>query len=141
MREITNVIDALNDFKSSKDGTYKYKTHEPVDYSTGYQVSFVRPEAFEQLSDEEWDILTEYYCNYLKSDAHIGVYFGSTEVSFHSTDRLKAEETMKRFNQESMLDWAKKAEHPESITHWLIINQNYDESTVVDYHEILEKIQ
>lgn len=140
MRKITNVINALNDFKSSKDGTYIFKTHEPVEYSTGYQVSFVRPEAFEQLSDNKWDILTEYYCNYLQSDAHIGVYCGSTEVSFHSMDRSKAEETMKLFNQESLLDWAKKVECPESITQWLIMNQNYDESKLVNYHEILNQI-
>lgn len=141
MHKVINIIDALNTFKSSEDGTYSCKTHEPVTYNIGYQVSFVRPEAYKQLNAEEWDLLTTYYCNYFQSDAHIGVYCHSTEVSFHSMNYSETDETMRRFNQESVLDWTKKVKYPNDITRWLIMNRHYDESRLVNYHEILKQIQ
>lgn len=140
MQKITNVLSALNDFKLAKDGTYELLTHQPVEYFSGYQVSFVRPEAFEQLTPVEWDILTTYYCEHLQSNVHIGVYDGSGEVSFHSADFSKAEEVMDEFNQESILNWEEKAMFPEEIIRWFIFNPNFDAKKVVNYHEILERI-
>lgn len=140
MQGITNVLKTIIDFQSVEDGTYEYLTHEIIEYFSGYQVSFVRPEAFEQLSCDEWDTLTTYYCGYLQSKAHIGVYGGSVEISFHSIEFLKVEEIMKEFNQESILDWKERAEHPDDFTHWFIMNRNYDENKLVNYHEILERV-
>ncbi len=142
MREITNVLKTLNDFRNIKeDGTYEYQTGEAVEYSTGYQVSFVRPEAFTQLKDEEWDTLTSFCCNYLQSEPHIGVYGGEAEVSFHSLDLAKSEEIMRTFNQESIFDWQQKEKYPDDFTRCLIMNQNFDKDELVNYHEILKRIQ
>ena len=142
MGEITNVLKTLNDFQHTKeDGTYEYQTHETVEYPSGYQVSFVRPEIFKQLNAEEWDILTSFYCDYLQSKVHIGVYDGAAEISFHSLDLAKSEEVMEQFNQESLLDWEKKLKYPQDITRWFVMNQNFDENKLVNYHEILEQIQ
>lgn len=132
----------LDDFRHlKKDGTYRYQTGEAVEYPTGYQVSFVRPEAFEELNDEEWDILTSFCCDYLQSEPHIGVYDGEVEVSFHSFELEKSEDIMRKFNQESLLDWEQKSKYPEDFVRWLIMNQNYDENELVNYHEILAHIQ
>lgn len=141
MQKITNVLDALNDFKSEKDGTYELTTHHPVDYFSGYQVSFVRPEAFNQLAHAEWDIFTAYFCEYFQSRAHIGVYDGSAEVSFLSMELSKAEGVMHAFNQESILNWKEKAAFPEEVIRWFIFNPEFDADKVVNYHEILERIQ
>lgn len=142
MVKIKNVLETLNDFQLTKeDGTYEYQTHEVVEYPSGYQVSFVRPEAFEQLDNDQWDTLTTFYCDYLGSEAHIGVYGGEAEISFHSLELTKSEEVMKKFNQESILDWEKKGKYPHDYTRWLIMNQNFDENKLVNYHEILEQIQ
>ena len=141
MQEIGNVWDALSNFVPSEDGTYELLTHRSVEYSSGYQVSFVRPEAIEQLSHEEWDILTSYCCGYTQSDAHIGVYAGSSEISFHCMDISKAEKMMYEFNQETILDWKEKETYPEDFIRWFIVNPNFDENKMVNYHEILERIQ
>ncbi len=142
MRKVVDVLKTLNEFQHTKeDGTYEYRTGEVVEYSTGYQVSFVRPEAFRELNDDEWDVLTSFYCDYLQSEPHIGIYGGEVEVSFHSFELEKSEEVMRRFNQESVLDWEQKVKYPEDFTRWLIMNQNYDENELVNYHEILEQIQ
>lgn len=141
MQEIRNVLDALNNFESFDDGTYDFLTHQTVEYSSGYQVSFARPEAFEQLSHEDWDILTLYCCIFTESNAHIGVYNGSSEISFHCMDISKAERIMDEFNQESIFDWCIKEKYPEEFIRWLIINPNYDENKMVNYHEILDRVQ
>lgn len=141
MKKINNVLKTLNDFQLTKeDGTYDYHTHEVVVYSSGYQVTFVRPEAFEQLNNEQWDILTAFYCDYLGSKVHIGVYDGDAEISFHSSELAKSEEIMEKFNQESILDWEQKEQYPQDFTRWFIMNQNFDKNKLVNYYEILEQI-
>ena len=140
MYESRNVLDALKSFAVAEDGTYDLLTHQPVEYTTGYQVSFVRPEDFGVLSCDEWDILTLYSCEYLQSNPHIGVYDGAAELSFHSLEPAKAENMMAEFNQESILDWKAKTEYPEDYIRWLIYNPNYDENKMVNYHEILKRI-
>lgn len=139
---VLGMLEALNDFRQTKeDGTYDFQTHENVEYASGYQVSFVRPEIFDQLSAEQWDTLTSYYCDYLQSAAHIGVYAGDAEISFHSMESTKAEEVMEKFNQESLLDWAGRANYPQDATRWFVMNRNFDENKLVNYNEILESIQ
>ena len=70
MHKIENVFVKLMAFDCKEDGTYDFCTGESVSYESGYQVSFVRPEAFEQLHKEDWDTLTNYLCLYLESKAH-----------------------------------------------------------------------
>ncbi len=135
------IFDILQQFKVKDDGTYNVNTGDAIEYDNGYQVTFVRPEAFEQLDKYDWEKITNYYCDYFKSDAHIGVYCGDAEVSFHSISLEKSIKVMEEFNQESILDWEQKMNNPENIQSWFIINRLFDESKVLDYEEIFNKIQ
>lgn len=140
MQTIQNVVDLIEKSKNLDDGTYDITTGEVINYSLGYQVSFVRPEAFHQLSRQDWDIITNYLCEYLDSLVHIGVYCGDAEVSFHSISKEKSLIIMEKYNQESILDWEKKQAFPELIENWFIINRFFDSERVVDYDEILKEI-
>lgn len=137
---VTNVLNLIETFKKQADGTYNITTKENVTYPNGYQVSFVRPEAFEQLSCQDWDDITNYFCTYLNSMAHIGVYCGEAEVSFHCISSEKAINTMVEYNQESILDWDKKNNNPDSPMSWFIMNNLFDEKRVIKYEKILKKI-
>lgn len=140
MQKVVDVIDLIETFKDKEDGTYSIITKENVVYPNGYQVSFVRPEAFQQLDRQNWDNLTNYFCEYFNSAAHIGVYCGSAEVSFHCVPITKALNIMETYNQESILDWKQKNKHPDSIECWFIMNRYFDENKVIDYGEVLESI-
>lgn len=140
MQRPINVLQVLNEFKPNEDGTYDLLTFQQVEYKDGYQVSFVRPEAFLQLNASEWDKLTSYCCDFFQSKAHIGVFDGEAEVSFHSYDLSKSKLIMYEFNQHSILNWETKESFPEDYERWLIINEKYDQKREVNYHEILERI-
>ncbi len=141
MQTVDNVIGFIVKFKTFEDGTYDFTTGKIVEYFSGYQVSFVRPEAFKQLSHQDWDTITNYMCVYLDSIAHIGVYCGDAEVSFHSISNEKSIKIMEKYNQESILDWEKKQRFPEDVASWFIINRFFDNERVIDYDKILEEIQ
>ena len=141
MQKVVNIFDVLRSYTVKEDGTYSLETGMSIEYDDGYQVSFVRPEAFVQLNNQDWDDLTNYYCAYFDSIAHIGVYSGSAEVSFRSIPIERAVHIMEEYNQESILDWEKKKEYPDLIENWFIININFDEKKVVDYGKILNAIQ
>lgn len=140
MQKVTNILDLIKSFSKKDDGTYDVTTGDNVEYSIGYQVSFVRPEAFTQLSFQDWDDLTNFFCTYLNSIAHIGVYSGCSEVSFHCIQIEMALKIMEEYNQESILDWKEKMTNPDSIENWLIINRNFDEKMEINYGKILSKI-
>lgn len=139
MQKIVNVIGYIEKFKNFEDGTYNMYSGEAIEYSNGYQVSFVRPEAYIQLNSQKWDTLTNYMCEYLNSLAHIGVYYGDAEVSFRSVSQDKAFEVMEEYNQESILDWEKKAQNSDP-TSWFILNMSFKEERVNNYDKILGKI-
>ncbi len=139
MTEVKNILDIVKSFSNKNDGTYSIINGQPIEYSDGYQVSFVRPEAYE-LEPSKWDILTQYLCNYLNSIAHIGVYSNEAEVSFHSLELEKAENIMTTFNQESILNWQKKCEFPDQFEKWFIMNRYFVKEKKVNYNEILESI-
>lgn len=144
MEKYKDIIDILNQFKIYDDGTYDISSCEPIEYSSGYQVSFVRPEAFSQLTRNDWDTLTNHLCEYLGSPAYIGVYSNAPEISFHASDLDKATETMVRFNQESLLLWEQKHAFPDFELHfdkWFLVNKFFDEDKVVNYDEILKTLQ
>ena len=144
MEKYKDIIDILNEFKIYDDGTYDISTCEPIEHSSGYQVSFVRPEAFSQLTRNDWDILTNYLCEYLDSPAYIGVYSNVPEISFHTSFLDRAIETMVRFNQESVLLWEQKSAFPDFelfFDIWFLVNNVFDENKVVDYDEILKTLQ
>ncbi len=140
VRTVKNVLKSITSYKNKEDGTYGFRTGERVEHLTGYQVSFVRPEAFDQLSPENWDALTSYYCIYLDSPPYIGVYSGNAEISFHSASIEKAIEVMEQFNQESILDWNKKQDSQVVDDSCFIVNRYFDEDRVIDYGKILKEI-
>lgn len=135
-----NIFKSIIGFQNKEDGTYDIRTGLVVEYSDGYQVSFVRPEAFKQLDAEKWDYLVNYYCRYLDSIVHIGVYDSGKEVSFRSLDRDKAEDVMKIYNQESILDWNEKSSYPDEPSRWFITNKLFDVNVVINYDKIIRDI-
>lgn len=139
-QRITNVLNLIETFKKKEDGTYNIITGEDVTYLDGYQISFVRPEAFKQLSRQDWDDITNHFCTYFDSVAHIGVYCSSAEVSFRCISFEKALNTMVEYNQESMLDWNKKNNNPNLPISWFIMNNSFDEEKVINYEKILNEI-
>ena len=127
-------------FASKSDGTYDAETGEPIDYPDGYQVSFVRPNAFDQLSDEQWDELSSYIAEKYGSKEHIGVYDGNAETSFRITNLEDAKELMYIFNQDSILNWEKK--HLLDTPDWLqAYVWNYSDRKEVNYDEVLRRIR
>ena len=140
MQEINDVLEHIKKFENISDGTYDILTSKSVEYQEGYQVSFVRPEAFEFLSKQGWDIITNHLCKLLNSIAHIGVYGGNPEVSFHCLDKRKALQTMEKYNQESIFDWERNYKYPNSEQDWFILNQLFDKEKVLDYDKIIEEI-
>lgn len=141
MNKVTNVVDKLVQFKDKSDGTYDFNTLESVEYDAGYQVTFVRPEAFKILNKDQWDLITNYFCNILNSDIYVGVYQGTSEVSFHCIPKDKAIEIMQEYNQECIMDWFEKSNNPSDSTSWFIMNRTFDDKKLVNYDEIIRKIQ
>lgn len=139
-QKVKNVLNLINLFSGKPDGTYDISTGKEVTYTCGYQVSFVRPEAFQQLNSEEWDEITNCFSTYFDSAPNIGVYCNNAEVSFCCISRDKSEKAMEELNQESILDWKSKEENPDSIEKWFILNSKYDEKKVLNYGEIFKKV-
>lgn len=137
---IMNILQRVKTFTLSQDGTYSIETEKLVEYEDGFQVSFVRDEAFTELSEDGWDTITRYLCGYLDSIAHIGVYGSEPEVSFHTMNKSRGESVMKTYNQESMLDWEMKKIYPTMQEYWFIYNRFFDKEKKVNYEKILKSI-
>ncbi len=99
IQRVECILDSINEFKKKTDGTYEIVTGKEVVYEDGFQVSFVRPEAFAQLNKDQWDIITNFFCIYFNSEAHLGVYGGDAEVSFHCIPLDSAIYIMEEYNQ------------------------------------------
>lgn len=119
--------------------TYSAKTGQAVHYTIGYQFSFVRDEAFIQLDDEKWDILTEYLMDKVGSEEYIGVYEGGAETSFYTNSLEKALHYAGVFNQKTILNW-KALSEGKSSTVYYIQNPTYNDSAKVNYVKIIKKI-
>lgn len=135
---MTGARKRVDEYNIKEDGTYSI-TGELIEYKDGYQFSFVRPEAFEQLDDDKWDILTEYIIKQTGSIEHIGVYCHNAETSFWTSDREQALYYAEMFNQESVWNWKAKFKG-EPIEKVYIVNEHYDESREVDYDRIIKTI-
>lgn len=126
-------------FKGKEDGTYSSTTGEAVTFPQGYQFSFVRKEAFRQLSNKKWDDLTEFIMDDIGSEEYIGVYGGEAETSFVTQNFDEAMYYARMFNQESVLDWEQRS-ISDDWHDYLIRNFTYDESKEVDYDEIIKSL-
>jgi hypothetical protein len=127
-------------YASKEDGTYDPITGKTIEYNDGFQVSFVRPEAFKNLSDEQWDRLTAYIMEQTGSKEHIGVYEGVAETSFRCATIEQAREFMYLFNQDSIMDWAKRKKYPNNPNEWFDFNTE-QRDTEVDYDSIMREIR
>ena len=141
MGKIKGAKQRVAQFASKADGTYDAKTGKLVpDYKDGYQISFVRPNAFNDLSDEQWDEISNYLADKYGSKEHIGVYDGTAETSFRITNVEDATELMYTFNQDSMLVWENK--HLLGTEDWMkAFVWNYSDRKEVNYDEILRRIR
>lgn len=126
-------------FRLKEDGTYLAETGEPVKYTYGYQFSFVRPEAFKQLSDEKWDLLTDYILEQTGSKEYIGVYNNQAETSFFTDSLEVALNYASQFNQETVFDWEAYSKN-KLWTEYYIQNPTYIESVEVNYDKIIKEI-
>ena len=96
--------------KLTEDGTFDLDTGEPVEFKTGFQVSF-QEETTERkghgayIDDDEYDRRVEVLSKELGAKPNLA-RFGEPEISFHVDSYDKAMEVARRHNQESIWDWA-----------------------------------
>lgn len=140
VKTVHDVYKIMMACPATNNGTYNFFTYDPIEYPFGFQVSFVRPEAFKSLTEKDWDTLTNYYIYFCDSPPYIGIYCNDPEISFRCRSKEKALNIMEEYNQESILDWKKKKQYPTEAEHWFILNREYDEHKVVDYEQALRKI-
>ena len=93
----------LTSFKSKDDGTYSLETGRAVSYDDGYQVSF--QQSSDNYTDEEFDKKVEELINRTGSEAHVGVFGGEPEISFHVRDIKAAMQIAVEYNQHSIWNW------------------------------------
>ena len=122
----------------SEPATYDALTGKKYQPKDGYQVSFVRQEAFRLLSDDDWDILTAHIMQETGSREYVGVtpQWGG-ETSFHCKDIKQAMKVAIMFNQESVLDWCALARKDDII---FKRNEFFNENKEVDYDAIIKRI-
>lgn len=95
--------------KLTEDGTFDLDTGEPVEFKTGFQVSF-QEETTERkghgayIDDDEYDRRVEALSKELGAKPNLA-RFGEPEISFHVESLDKALEVARRHNQESVWDW------------------------------------
>ena len=86
-------------------GTYNLQTLEPVDYPSGYSVTFYQ--VGDNYTPEEYaNLVNEFYEHSSDGIASAGKFDGLPEVSFNVADRNTAVILARRFNQDSIFDWA-----------------------------------
>lgn len=134
---IAGAKSRVKSFRIKKDGTYDAITGKEVVHLSGYQFSFVRPEAFELLDENSWDKLTEHILTEVGGSEYIGVYDGDAETSFWTREFQIAQRYAIMFNQETILDWSKKEEDLRRF----IINPLYKKEERVNYDKIINAIR
>ena len=88
-----------------EDGTYNLDTLEPVDYSSGYQVTFYQ--IGDRYSPAEYaDRVNEFLAVSSDGISSAGKFGGAPEVSFHVSDKSAAISLAKKYNQQSIWDWS-----------------------------------
>ena len=107
-RHYREIRDSLA-HKLTEDGTFDLDTGEPVEFKTGFQVSF-QEETTERkghgayIDDDEYDRRVVALSKELGAKPNLA-RFGEPEISFHVDSYDKAMEVARRHNQESIWDW------------------------------------
>lgn len=90
------------EFGLNEDGTYSFEDASPVEFSTGYQVSFERPE-------HPQEVLLQGYHDLLAASsdgqAHLGFWGNAPEFSFNIATLDEAMALAKKYNQMGIWDW------------------------------------
>ena len=93
----------LASFKNKDDGTYSLETGKPISHDDGYQVSF--QQSSDNYTDDEFNKKVEEMINHTNLEAHVGVFGGEPEISFHVKDIKEAMKIAIEYNQHSIWDW------------------------------------
>ena len=124
---VRNVKDHLKSFNELPDfNTYDYDTKNPVSFDSGFQCTFFRDEAMEQLSNAEFDKLVHDMARSQQSRVYIG-RFGSAEPSVRFKTREDALKFAQKYNQHSIFDWKNKE---------IVRNDLYKANKILNYKEI-----
>lgn len=87
-----------------EDGTYDLGTMRPVEYESGYQVTF--SQKGDNYSDEEYaSKVNEFLAVSSDGKTLAGKFEGTPEVSFHVDNRRTAVRLARKYNQISVWDW------------------------------------
>ena len=91
------------------EGTYDIQTLKQISYNSGFQVTFCQ--IGDNYTNKEFADLTREFLGH-SSDRVVsaGKFGGTPEISFNVASREVAIELGKKYNQESVLDWAMLAE-------------------------------
>ena len=98
--------DAVARLSSSSyaDGTYDLNTMTPVEYDSGFQVTF--SQIGDSYSDAEYaSRVNEFLAVSSDGKTLAGKFEGTPEVSFHCNDRATAVRLAQKYNQISIWDW------------------------------------
>lgn len=89
---------------SYKDGTYDLNTLTPVNYDSGFQVTF--SQIGDNYSDAEYaSRVNEFLAVSSDGKTLAGKFEGTPEISFHCNDRATAVRLARKYNQISIWDW------------------------------------
>lgn len=98
--------DAVSKLSGSEyaDGTYDISTMAPVEYDSGYQVTF--SQIGDDYSDAEYaNCVNEFLAVSSDGKTLAGKFEGTPEVSFHCNDKATAVKLAEKYNQISIWDW------------------------------------
>lgn len=99
----TSKIQELDSDKYA-DGTYDIDTMAPVNYTSGFQVTF--SQIGDNYSDSEYaDKVNEFLDASSDRKTCAGKFEGTPEISFNVKDRNEAIKLAKKYNQISIWDW------------------------------------
>lgn len=102
-RQHQEAVNRLNGPEYS-DGTYDLGTMKPVEYDSGYQVTF--SQIGDNYSDAEYaDRVNEFLAVSSDGKTLAGKFEGTPEISFHCNDRATAVRLAQKYNQISIWDW------------------------------------
>ena len=101
--EHADVVRRLED-QSYPSGTYDTQTLRPVEYDSGYQVTFCQ--IGDDYSRGEYAGRVNEFLRYSSDGRTLaGKFEGTPEISFHVANRATAIRLAKKYNQISVWDW------------------------------------